>query len=141
MKKSTFYILSLTWGLPITMVGYIVASVLYISGCKLKRHGWCRHFELGKNWGGLNLGPVFLTHKDPSDHMKNHEFGHAIQNCIYGPFMILIILASAIRYWIREYRHRIKKVPYADLPPYDSVWFEGQATAYGTKHIKKCQED
>lgn len=141
MRKNIFYMLSFTWGLPVTLLGCVAAFVLKVSGHASKKWGYCRYFELGENWGGLNLGPVFFTNKEPSEHIRNHEFGHAVQNCVFGPFMLLIIAASVVRYWMREYQHRIKKVPYADLPPYDSIWFEGQATMLGTKHIKNCQEE
>ena len=141
MKKKTFYLLSFTWGLPVTLLGYVSAIALKALGYNSKKWGYCRYFELGDNWGGLNLGPVFFTDKESTESIRNHEFGHAIQNCIYGPFMLLIIAASAVRYWIREYKHRIKKVPYANLPPYDSIWFEGQATVYGTECIKNCKEE
>ena len=43
--------------------------------------------------------------------------------------MLIISLASAARYWYREYL--IGKNPYVDLPLYDDIWFEGTATYLG----------
>ena len=134
MKKTLFYILSFTWGLPLTLVGSIVALVLTMLGYKPKRHGYCFYFEVGENWGGLELGIIFLTNKNPSNYIKNHEHGHAIQNCLYGFFMPFIVsIPSAIRYWHREIRVR---KGLNNGSSYDSVWFEGQATNWGNKFFE-----
>ena len=72
-----------------------------------------------------------IVNRHPSQHILNHEFGHAVRNCYFGPFMVFISLASAIRYWYREYLMRIKHIDYNDLPGYDDIWFEGQASSLG----------
>ena len=138
MKKSTFYILSLTWGLPLTLIGLIVAFVLVCAGHRPKKWGWCYYFEAGTGWGGLELGIIFLTSKDPSKKCKHHEFGHAIQNCYFGPLMPFIVcIPSAIRYWYRRSRESRGLRNYTS---YDSIWFEGQATRLGIKYYykKRC---
>lgn len=130
MKKTLFYILSFTWGLPMTLIGLISACVLLCMGYKPKRYGCCLHFIVGENWGGLNLGIVFLTDSKDEEHTKAHEHGHALQNCVYGfitPFIVHI--PSAIRYWYRELKYKSIPAP----TPYDAVWFERQATEWGTK--------
>lgn len=130
MTKKQFYISNLTWGLPLTLIGLIVALVLICTGHKPKRHGGCFYFNVGKSWGGLNLGLVFLTDERDSEHTKNHEFGHAVQNAKYGLLMPFIVcIPSVIRYWYRE----IKK-PTTD---YDDIWFEGEATKLGNEYINK----
>lgn len=131
INKKIFYILSFTWGLPLTIVGGLVALVLLITGHKPKCFGWCLYFEVGEGWGGFEMGPIFLCSKTCSEHTKIHEFGHGIQNCYFGPLMIFVVcIPSAIRYWIREW----KKSKGIELPPYDSIWFEGQATELGKKY-------
>lgn len=103
MNKFLFYLLSFTWGLPMTLIGLIVALVLLITGHKPKKYGYCLHFEVGDCWGGLNLGIVFLTDKTPSTHTKNHEHGHGLQNCYFGPLTpFIVVIPSAYRYWLRE---------------------------------------
>lgn len=103
MNKFLFYLLSFTWGLPMTLIGLIVALILLITGHNPKKYGYCLHFEIGEDWGGLELGIVLLTDKTPTSHTKNHEHGHAFQNCYFGPLMPLIVsLPSAYRYWLRE---------------------------------------
>ena len=132
MKKSIFYVLSFTWGIVLTLIGLIVAGVLLGMGKKPKQWGWCYYFEIGDGWGGLELGIIFLTSKKPSTHTKCHEFGHAIQNCYFGPLMpFLVCIPSAIRYWYRRIR-RSKGLK--NKTAYDDIWFEGQATRLGYKY-------
>lgn len=124
-----YYILSFTWGLPLTLVGLLVGLVLIVLGYKPKRFGWTFYFEIGKNWGGVELGLIFICSEGSSSRIKAHEFGHSIQNCFFGPFMLFVVsIPSAIRYWYREYQYRRG---IRNLPPYDSIWFEGQATQLG----------
>lgn len=133
LKKWMFYLLSFTWGITMTIIGCLASLVLLIIGYKPKRNQYGWYFEVGKNgWGGCELGCMCIVNISPSQHTLNHEFGHAIQNCYFGPFMIFISLASAIRYWYREYLVQIKKISRTKLPRYDSIWFEGQATKFGT---------
>lgn len=140
MNKVAFYILSLTWGLPLTLIGCLVAGVLMCLGYRPKKFGYSYYFEIGTDWGGLEMGLFFLTEKFPAKTLCAHEFGHGIQNCLYGIFMIpLVCIPSAIRYWYREVIWRISPKKYYSLPEYDAIWFEGQATKWGTKMINKIK--
>jgi hypothetical protein len=134
-NKYFFYALSFTWGLPLTLVGCIVALALIITKHKPKKWGYCYYFEVGKNWGGLELGPIFIVGKNASVHTKDHEHGHAFHNCWFGPLMPFVIsLPSAIRYWHRElvYYRKHKK----PNTKYDDVWFEGTASSLGKDFMK-----
>lgn len=138
MKKSLFYLLSFTWGLPMTLIGIIVGVILTIAGKKSEKWGACRYFKVGKNWGGVDLGLIFITDETPSNYVKNHEHGHAIQNCYFGFLMPFIVcIPSVVRYWYRELKYCRKGL----IPPtdYDDIWFEGQATKLGTDHIKRWE--
>lgn len=132
-NKSQFYLLSFTWGIAMTIIGCLAAIGLLIIGNKPKKYGYCWHFEFGNGWGGVNLGPVFITSKNSSRHTKDHEHGHAHQNCAYGPFMIIISLMSAARYWYRELKYHKRGV----TPPtaYDDAWYEADATKIGTEFM------
>lgn len=133
MKKARFYLLSLTWGLPLSLCGVVIALFLRVTGHRPHRWGGCWYFNVGrKYWGGLNLGLVFLTDHGDRVHTKNHEFGHAVQNCYLGPIMLVLWLCSTIRYHYLNYLERKGK----PLPEYDSWWFEGQASEYGYEYIK-----
>ena len=135
-NKFLFYFLSFTWGLPMTLIGCVVAIALLTTGRQPKKWGYCYYFEVGENWGGLELGVIFLVDKNALNDTKSHEHGHAIQNCWFGPLTPFIIcIPSAIRYWYREYLVRSEKKKHYELPPYSSIWFEGQADSLGTQFI------
>ena len=129
-KIFMFYFLSVTWGLPFTLVGLIVALILRALGQHSKKFALVRFFEIGKGWGGLNLGLFFICDQQSTFSLRCHEFGHAIQNCMFGPLTPFIIcIPSVIRYWYRElHYYRRGKEPKTD---YDDIWFEGQATRLG----------
>lgn len=135
-NKFVFYFFSFTWGLPLTLIGCLVAIGLLIAGRKPQKWGHCYYFEVGENWGGLEFGVFFLVNKNASSSLKSHELGHGVQNCMFGPLMLFIVcIPSAIRYWYREHLVRSGKKKYSELPDYDSVWFESQASALGTEFI------
>lgn len=127
-----FWTLSLTWGLPLTLLGLAVAVFLMIFGYKPRRFHCMIRFEIGEGWGGFSLGGFMFTSENPTLHVKQHEAGHGIQNTVFGFVMPFIVsIPSMIRYWYREYMIKVKKKK--ELPPYDSIWFEGQATDLGEK--------
>ena len=148
-----FYILSYTWGIVTTILGWIVyifVRIFFASHIvKHRRFGHCHYLMLFKNWGGLELGTNFLIAADMGDswtyRTKCHELGHTIQNAIWGPFALLFIfIPSTIRYWVR--RAKEKKV--VMLKPYDTFWPEESATNIGlvyheynsSKFFKKSEE-
>lgn len=117
-----------------TLIGLIVAAVLMICGKKPRRWGGCIFFSVGRNWGGVELGLVFLIDDMELVSTKNHEFGHSIQNCYWGfLFPFVIAIPSAVRYWYRRIRDA---VGIGNKTDYESIWFEGQATEWGKKNIK-----
>lgn len=131
--KALFYFLNIIWGLPMTLIGGVVAIVLLALGKKPKRYHGAIYFEVGKGWGGVELGLFFVCAENSGESVKSHEFGHSLQNCLYGPLMpILVSIPSATRYWYREIKYHRKGLN----PPtkYDDAWFEGQATEWGQKH-------
>ena len=136
MSSKMFWFFSWTWGFIMTFIGSLTFLVFKAFGYKpyKNQYGWV--IEWGKSWGGLDIGPFTIINKNPSQYLLDHEFGHGLQNCYFGPFMPLISIASAIRYWYREYLIRIKKMQYSEIPDYDDIWFEGTATYLG-KHYHK----
>lgn len=139
MKKALFYILSCIWGLPMTLVGLCASGVLKKKGYKPKKHGWCYYYEYDRGWGGVNLGLVCITSIGASEHTKNHEHGHALQNCIWGPLMPFVIsIPSAIRY---HYRNAQSKKGKSLKTKYDDIWFEGQASKWGDAFMKQLREN
>lgn len=132
-----YYLLSFTWGLPMTFVGSVVASVLVLAGYKPKRYAYSLYFEVGRHWGGVNLGTVFVCQKNASIETKTHEQGHGVQNCYFGPLMPFVVcIPSAIRYWYRCFIEHYNPKKYKSLPGYYSIWFEKQANSLGNDLIK-----
>ena len=133
MKKALFYILNLTWGLIMTLIGGFAALALIAAGRRPTRHGGCLCFECGKGWGGVSLGLVMIVEEGADDATKNHEFGHAAQNALFGPLMPFAVgIPSAVRW--HYYKRRRELCDAERLPPYDSIWFEAQATEWGNRY-------
>ena len=128
-----YWIGELTWGLLMNIIGLITALFMLIIGKTPYRIGHTFMFYFGKGWGGLTLGAVVIVAGDSSLSVLFHEYGHTVQNLIFGPFELFIGIASAARYWYREIKR--KRDPACHLPPYDSIWFEGQATRLGLKFL------
>lgn len=129
-NKVLYYTLSFTWGLPMTLIGLVSALALIATGHKPNTFVGSIRFNVGESWGAVSLGIVIISCKTCSTMTLRHEFGHSLQNCVYGFFMpFLIGIPSAIRYWYREIRYWRRD----EFPPtqYDDVWFEGQATRWG----------
>ncbi len=132
IKCLLFWILSCTWGAIMTSIGLITALILIIKGYKPHIFHYSIYFQVGSDWGGINLGAVFITSTTAEKRILQHEAGHGIQNIIFGIFMpFLVGIPSITRYHYREYLTKHGKAH--TLPPYDSIWFEGQASRIGTK--------
>lgn len=133
--KIIYWIGQCTWGLLMNIIGLITALFMLIIGKTPYRVGHTFMFYFGKGWGGLTLGAVIIVAGDSSLSVLFHEYGHTVQNLIFGPFELFIGIASAARYWYREIKR--KRDPARSLPPYDSIWFEGQATRLGKKYLRR----
>ena len=129
LNRTSYYILSFTWGLPLTLVGLAVSFLMIITGHRPKRYGWTWYFDAGENWGGSEFGICFVKARNEGDRICRHEFGHGIQNCIYGPLTPIIVnLPSSARYWYRRISIALGCSPKGDN--YD-IWFEKEADEMG----------
>lgn len=130
----THLILSLTWGIVMTAIGGVVAVALIMSGKRPFKYGGCWFFRVGKKpWGGLNLGLVSLISPHSSGVTMRHEFGHSIQNAIFGPFAIFAIyIPSFLRYHWFNFRRKLG----LGNGDYYAAWYEHDATELGEKYIK-----
>ena len=139
MKKFLYYFLSCTWGVIMTLIGAIVTLVMIIGGAKPKKFGYCIYTESKRSFGGINLGMFFVIGKGQSS-VRAHESGHSLQNIVWGPlFPFVIGLPSLFRCWYREWLVNTDRALYWELPPYDSIWFEGQATRWGQKVFSRME--
>lgn len=140
MSKKKFWILSLTWGIPMTIVGFVVALFLLFTGHKPEWFGYMLHFTVkSENGWGLSLGPVIVTTSDCADDIDllSHECGHSSYQMFWFGWLFPFIVAipSAIRFWHRYYLMKNGTKSW-ELPPYNSVWFERTATEYGIKFVE-----
>lgn len=136
--KILFYFLQWTWGILMNVLGLLITLVLVCCGKKIEKHNQCFHIKIGKCWGGVSFGMFFFTGKETSEHTKDHETGHALQNCLWGLlFPIVIAVPSVIRYWYRKYlKWKYQEYSNFILKPYDSIWFENQASKWGSQYFK-----
>lgn len=132
LNKEPFEILKMQYknGFILSSIGNVVYFILCLLGYQQKIfYDICPYFEIGKGWGGLSLGWFFICCKDSSESLKCHEVGHTLQNANLGGWnMLALSLGSVARYWYREI--------FGATTPYDSWWFEGQATELGTKYVE-----
>ena len=123
-KVLLYYVLSFTWGLPMTLIGCIGMLVLICIGYKPKKFKHMYYIETKGSWGGVTLGCFIFTCKNPSQSLLEHESGHTLQNIMFGPLMpFLVAIPSCIRYWFRQFTK--------PTTIYDGIWFERQATNLG----------
>lgn len=130
-----------------TYIGLIVTAfcIIFLKG-KPHKNGFSYIVEIGENWGGVELGAVALcgryaTQGSPAydmqwyEHTRRHEFGHTVQNLIFGPLQLFIVgIPSAARYWYQRLTpERVHK-------PYDYVWFEYTASKWGYHWINKIED-
>lgn len=109
-----YWVLNLTWGCIMTAIGLVVALVMLITFHRPHRLGPAIYFEVGKGWGGCELGLFFLVSRDSSYNTKCHELGHGWQNCKFGPIMPFIVsIPSAYRYWMIRFSTKLSKKIYA----------------------------
>lgn len=144
-----FWVVSLTWGAPLTIVGLIVTGIAILCGGKPHKNGCSYIVEIGGNWGGLSLGAVALcgsyNNKYSSyynhewfEHTRAHEFGHAIQHLVLGIFQLFLVqIPSAIRYWY----HRIRRSKGLSNKAYDQAIFEYTASKYGYYWMSKLDDN
>lgn len=127
-----YWFIQCTWGFIMTFIGACATFGLIITGHKPKTMGPNVYFEVGENWGGVELGPFFLCSKGSSMHTKYHECGHGLQNLIWGPLMpFLICIPSAARYWLFNFNSPLKRAAYVSLLLLAAVTiFTGGAAAF-----------
>ena len=98
MAHVLFWLVHLTWGLPQTIVGAIVA----LRYCRCE-HEWFHGALLTRwtSWRGLSMGPFIFVHGTEGHGSSRafmarnrqtvvHEFGHCVQSLISGPLYLLL---------------------------------------------------
>lgn len=133
-----YYLLTYTWGLVMTVIGWLIVLVLLIfRKGRLNRLGYHIFFEFheDKSWG-FSIGSIsfvgkIFTHADKE--LLLHEFGHTVQNALFGPLVLFIVyIPSFIRYHYIEYLQKTAKDHKVLIDfDYEDIWFESNATRLG----------
>ena len=128
-----YYLLQFTWGIIMNIVGGVMALFMLITGHKPHKFGPAIYFQLKEKDGyGFSLGMFFVIGKT-ADVLKEHEFGHTLQNIIYGPIAPFIVyIPSVIRYQYFNFKYWKKGL---NSPDYNRIWFEKQASLFGNIFI------
>ena len=140
-----YWFVQLTWGSLMTVIGLFASliAIVFLKG-KVHKNGLSFIVEVGGNWGGVNFGAISLCggytttciDLDWFEHTRRHEFGHSLQNIIFGPLHPFIVaIPSAIRYQIFNYNYSHNK----PNPSYDAVWFEHTASTWGHRAVNKIE--
>lgn len=134
-NKWAILILCNTWGIIMTLIGYIARLVLLCKGIKGQKGDFARLYVVGNGWGGISLGTtIIVSENNCTEFTITHECGHTIQNAIFGVlFPFIIGLPSLIRCKHREWQRKHGKKPKGG---YYEIWFESQATELGEIYLK-----
>lgn len=119
IKTVLFWIWQITWGGLMTIPGLLITLGVILFGGTPHKNGRSYIVEVGGDWGGLELGGVALCGRYRAlkpkwyDQTRKHEYGHNLQNMIFGPFTLFVVtIPSAIRYWLRSYGNYDDQVTY-----------------------------
>lgn len=129
LRYLTFWLLSLTWGLPLTLCGIVfflislltrnIKNVSIVVGRVI--------VTLKSDIGGVSLGGFNFIGRRATRVVMWHEIGHSVQNYTLGVFMLPFALWSLIRaaLWVKI----VEKNPKADY--YKDYWLEWHANRMG----------
>lgn len=140
--KWLFYLLSYTWGILTTVVGWIIlAFVRVFLRRKIVEKGQfftANYTIFGNNWGGFSFGTNFSVAGNMGDnftlHCKCHELGHTYQAAVFGPFVIFFFYLPSLFRCLYQKRRDDKKLP---NDPYDLAYFEASASHIGQVLLSK----
>ena len=120
-----YYFLQWSWGLLENIVGFIVFLVMIKN--KHFKYKKCIATMMSDKYGGsFSLG-MFIFVSETNVNTMNHEYGHTIQNNMFGilkPFIVSI--PSVVRFWW-------KSLVSHKWDDYYDIWFENHASKIGNK--------
>lgn len=132
LKIILYWLIHITWGFPTFLYGSLITLYMLLTMHKPHIFGFGVYFVSKKLYNcGFEAGPFFVISKDCENSLplKQHEHGHGLQTLWWGPLTLFVItIPSMIRFNYRRIKHKT-------YPPYDSIWFEGQATKLGKKYF------
>ena len=130
-KGKLFWLLSLTWGLPLTLLGFtfLLINVLTLSITSVKIVEGRLVFRSRLMFGGICLGGFIFVSKNAKTSTIYHEIGHSVQNIMWGVLFLPVIgIPSFVRAAL--WNKLLSKRKGAN---YYYIWFERQATNIGNR--------
>jgi hypothetical protein len=110
LKTIGFWLIQCTWGFILTFIGAITTLSLIIAGKKPQITKYAVCTKIGKGGCAFTLGGFIFMNEDASDDILRHEYGHTIQNLMFGPLCPFIVtFPSIIRFWLRKFDTHLKK--------------------------------
>jgi hypothetical protein len=129
-NKKIILVLNNTWGIIMTLIGYVARIVMRCKGVKGEKQDFAMLYRVGYGWGAISLGTTIIVANDQcSEYTLAHETGHTIQNAIFGVlFPFVIGIPSLIRC---QYYNHLQGKGIKPKRSYSSIWFEAQASMLG----------
>ncbi len=109
-----------TWCLPQSLLGSIYTITYKNKIINKKNYKNISLIIIKTNmFEGLSLGKFIFINKENQNNLNTikHEYGHTLQNYIFGPlYLIIITLPSSIQFWISKYNKNFKKNYFKRFP-------------------------
>lgn len=130
MKRIAYAVLQLTWGLPQTLLGFI----LYLKNLRRPRERYrlCINTHWKKS-GGISLGLFIFTPEAQTvnyEKIRVHEYGHTVQSLILGPLYLPFIGIISYTWANLPYFRRLRK---EKRIPYTACFVEAWASRLGER--------
>ena len=133
-QRWLYYLLHFTWGIIMATIAGLTAGVLafvnlFTKNIQFKRYHGVLEIRFFKNWGGCDLGLVYLRDTTSLESVSEHELGHSFQVWLGIFFPFVVAIPSAIRWWIRRLQ------PNKAHKPYNAFWAEDAASQCGKWYV------
>lgn len=138
-QRWLYYLLHFTWGIIMAIIAGLVAGILafvnlFTKNMTFRPYHGVLEIRLFKNWGGCDLGLVYLRDTTSLESVSEHELGHSFQVWLGIFFPFIVAIPSAIRWWIRRLQ------PNKEHKPYDGAWFEDAASQCGKWFVEQFKK-
>ena len=127
MRRFFFTLIQLTWGLPQTLLGFLLYLYWRSHGAAHRTY----HGAIVTHWaagGGVSLGLFVFVSDKAHPGVTVHEYGHCIQSLLLGP---LYLIAVGVPSYIWANLPALRKMRRETGRSYYSVYPENWANILG----------
>ena len=127
MRRILFTLVQLTWGLPQTLLGFL----MYLYWLPRAKNRYTYHGAIVTEWttrGGISLGLFVFVPEKAQPGITVHEYGHCVQSLILGP---LYLLAVGVPSYIWANLPALRKMRRETGRSYYSIYPENWANQLG----------